>query len=39
MKQLRTIFLASALLLAAAAAAQTKNGFDLTGALVPVEQI
>lgn len=39
MKQLRTIFLASALLLATAAAAQTKNGFDLTGALVPAEQI
>lgn len=41
MKQLRKIFLASALLFAttACALAQTKNGFDLTGALVPAEQI
>lgn len=41
MKQLKTIFLVSALLLvtAAAAFAQTRNGFDLTGALVPAAQI
>ncbi len=41
MKQLKTIFLTSALLLATveAAFAQTKNGFDLTGALVPAAQI
>ena len=41
MKPLRTIFLASALLLAttAAAFAQTKSGFDLNGALVPTAQI
>jgi hypothetical protein len=41
MDQLKTICLASALLLATAAAAfaQTRNGFDLTGALVPAAQI
>ncbi|NMM25874.1 MAG: DUF3179 domain-containing protein [Glaciimonas sp.] len=33
------MFLASALLLATVAAAQTRNGFDLTGALVPAAQI
>lgn len=41
MKRLATILLTSALLLVAAeaAVAQTRNGFDLTGALVPAAQI